>query len=150
MSIRIEVVADSRGVLQPGEWLAQAETVHRQLRPHLEPEYAAQMQRIFAGGAGMVVAVRDGAVAGLAVFRLRENTFDGQHLYVDDLVTDEAQRSSGIGKALLDWLTQEAQQQGCRRLKLDSGTQRMHAHRFYFREGMAIASFHFFKDISHE
>jgi hypothetical protein len=26
---------------------------------------------------------------------------------------------------------------------LDSGVQRQHAHRFYFREGMTITSFHF-------
>ena len=32
----------------------------------------------------------------------------GRTLYVDDLVTDEAQRSRGYGKAMLDWLQAHA------------------------------------------
>ena len=32
-------------------------------------------------------------------------------------------------------------------LTLDSGTQRLQAHKFYFREGMAVTSFHFMKKL---
>jgi GNAT superfamily N-acetyltransferase len=55
---------------------------------------------------------------------------------VDDLVTDEAHRSRGIGRTLLRPSgTTSAQDLQCDVLALDSGTQRTDAHRFYFREG---------------
>jgi GNAT superfamily N-acetyltransferase len=138
-------VTDAHGGVAAPRWLALAEGVHRQLRPALPDDYPAKMQRVFAGGGRMVVATQAEAVTGLAVWRIHENTYAGLHLYVDDLVTDERQRSRGLGRALLQWLEQRACAQGCSMLILDSGTQRARAHRFYFREGMAIAAFNFKK-----
>jgi GNAT superfamily N-acetyltransferase len=66
---------------------------------------------------------------------------------VDDLITDEARRSSGVGRALLGYLEQKARAAGFDNLTLDSGTQRLQAHKFYFREGMAVTSFHFMKKL---
>ncbi|MGI8649755.1 MAG: GNAT family N-acetyltransferase, partial [Rubrobacter sp.] len=63
------------------------------------------------------------------------------------LVTSEDARSGGVGKAMLDWLEAEARQNGCVSLQLDSGVQRAEAHRFYFRERMTIASYHFTKEL---
>ena len=140
-------ITDARGQLAEPLWLAKAEFVHRQLRPQLCADYAAHMQRVFADGARMVVAARDGAVQGVAVWRSYENTCDGRHLYVDDLVTDEAARSTGVGNALLVWLTVRARELGCEALKLDSGTQRVDAHRFYLRERFLITAFHFKKNL---
>src|SRR5262249_49428806 len=62
-----------------------------------------------------------------------------------DLVTDDTQRSTGIGKALLDHLQRLARDAGCAKFTLDSGTQRQQAHKFYFREGLVVNSFHFAK-----
>jgi len=146
-AIRIVEINDAHGRVIEPEWLARAEAVHRQLRPQLPPEYAVKMQRVFADGARMSVAVRDDSVAGVAVHRVHENTFDGVQMYVDDLVSDESQRSQGIGRALMRHLEALAREAGCAKLNLDSGTQRQQAHRFYFREGMVVTSFHFGKPL---
>lgn len=138
-------ICDAAGALLETGWLARAEVVHRQLRPQLETNYTAQMRRIFAGGGRMVVAVEDQRMFGLAVWRLIENTASGRVLYVDDLITDEAQRSTGVGHALLGWCEARARELGCAALTLDSGTQRHRAHAFYLRERMNITSFHFAK-----
>jgi len=137
-------ITDARGVVTEPQWLRRAEAVHRQLRT-LPDDYPGKMQRVFAQGARMVVAAESNAVRGLAVWRAYENTFSGMHMYVDDLVTDDQQRSRGVGHALMQWLEQRARELNCRSLVLDSGTQRTRAHRFYFREGMAIYSFNFTK-----
>jgi len=129
------------------QWLAQAEPVHRQLRPGLDADYLSQMQRVFSGGAEMAVAVAGGRVIGVAVFRLFENTHAGRRFYVDDLVIDEAHRSAGTGAALLCWLESEASRRGCGGLDLESGTQRTRAHRFYFREGFFVTGFSFRKSL---
>jgi GNAT superfamily N-acetyltransferase len=141
----IRVTDDNHRVLEP-DWLRRAEAVHRQLRPKLAADYSGKMQAIFATGGEMCIAVREGRVVGVAVFRWFENTHAGRKFYVDDLVTDEAARSSGVGHALLAFLEKLARSRGCSGLELDSGTHRHRAHRFYFREGFHISSFAFRKE----
>jgi GNAT superfamily N-acetyltransferase len=141
-------VTDALGGLARPEWLRRAEGVHRQLRPQMPPEYEAKMRRVFAGGGRMCVATDGGEVAGVAVYRMDENTMYGERLYVDDLVTDERRRSRGVGGALLRHLEGKARSAGRACLVLDSGTQRLEAHKFYFREGLLVTAFHFVKKLA--
>ncbi|WP_374535872.1 GNAT family N-acetyltransferase [Chitinimonas taiwanensis] len=136
----------ARELIEP-DWLLRAEAIHRELRPQLAMDYPAQMRGIFADGGQMVIAHNGEAVLGLAVFRHYRDTFSGTKFYVDDLVTTSQQRSQGVGKCLLDWLQQEALRCGATNFMLDSGTQRIDAHRFYHREGLTIASFNFKKPL---
>ncbi len=145
--MRIVEITDQRGLLLEANWLSRSERVHRQLRPQLMPDYAGEMARVFDGGARMIVVVEDDAVLGLAVYRVLEKTFTRREFYVDDLVTDEARRSNGVGHALLAWCEARARTLSCTQLALDSGTQRQQAHKFYFREGLPITSFHFAKQL---
>lgn len=140
-------ITDAEGTVVEAGWLARAEAVHRQLRPQLPADYAAVLARIFAQGARMVIACEGEAVCGLAVWRCHENTYSGLHVYVDDLVSDAGRRSQGVGRALIDWLSVRARVLGCQRLTLDSGTQRVDAHRFYLRERFEISAFHFIKNL---
>jgi GNAT superfamily N-acetyltransferase len=141
-------ITDARGAIVAALWLERAEAVHRELRTALPADYRTKMQRVFAGGGRMVVAAERDAVCGLAVWRVHENTAIGVHLYVDDLVTRDGQRSLGVGHALMQWLEQRARERACVALVLDSGTQRTRAHRFYFREGLAVVCFNFSKDLA--
>jgi GNAT superfamily N-acetyltransferase len=85
----------------------------------------------------------DGMVRSVAGFRTMDMLYSGKTLYVDDLVTDSASRSQGHGDRLLDWLVAWARSEGYEEFSLDSGTQRVDAHRFYLRKRMKISSFHF-------
>ena len=141
-------ITTDRGEVANADMLAAAETVHRQLRPHLPEAYVERMKAIFAGGGRMAVAIVDGKVAGITVYRILEKTFTGRELYCDDLVTDEKQRSTGVGHALIAHMEEVGRKLGCDYLALDSGCQRQQAHKFYFREGLPITSFHFSKKLS--
>lgn len=129
------------------EWLKRSETVHRQLRPALQTDYVARMREVFGSGADMAVCVRDNKVCGITVYRIVEKTYSGRELYCDDLITDEAVRSSGVGHALIGYMETVAAERGCDTFALDSGTQRQQAHKFYFREGLTIPAFHFSKSL---
>ncbi len=142
----VKVTATGGKMIEP-EWLARAESIHRQLRPNLPAEYAKRMIDIFSTGVEMWVAIEGEAVLGVAVFRIIENTHAGRKIYVDDLVTDETKRSTGVGKLLLDGLTEEARKRDCQTIDLDSGTHRTDAHRFYFRERMVVKVFGFTKPL---
>jgi GNAT superfamily N-acetyltransferase len=140
-------VTDGQGRVIAPDWLERAEFTHRQLRPQLPADYAGKMQRVFAQGGRMVVATEADAVLGVAVWRCYENTHQGLQVYVDDLVTDELQRSRGVGHALIEWLSARSRMLSATALTLDSGTQRREAHRFYLRERFDITSFHFNKSL---
>lgn len=140
-------VTDGQGRVIAPEWLQRAEAAHRQLRPQLPADYAGKMQRVFSQGGRMVLAADGERVLGLAVWRCFENTVSGVQVYVDDLVTDETERSRGVGRTLIDWLTARSRMLSASTLTLDSGTQRLQAHRFYLRERFDITSFHFNKKL---
>jgi GNAT superfamily N-acetyltransferase len=146
--MEVVAVTDAQGKIVAAELLAAAESVHRQLRPHIPADYAARMKEVFAGGAEMAVALVDGKVAGVTVFRILEKTHSGRDLYCDDLITDDQQRSTGVGHALIEYMEGICRDRRCDTFSLDSGTWRQQAHKFYFREGMTITSFHFDKKIS--
>lgn len=133
----VDITGERGEVLAPG-WLAKAEPVHRKLRDQLPADYAGRLAAVFANGARMSV---------VAIWRLVENTYEGRRLYVDNLVTDTAHRSQGVGRFLIAQLEARARDLGCDVLALDSGTQRTFAHRFYFREGFVIPSFCFRKTL---
>jgi GNAT superfamily N-acetyltransferase len=119
--------------------------VMRQLRPHIKAEdYLGIVRRMMSSDGYKQAAVRQGGmVRAVAGYRFMEMLYCGKILYVDDLVTDEKTRSHGHGKQLIEWLENEARANGCAELHLDSGVQRGHAHRFYFREGLTINAYHF-------
>jgi GNAT superfamily N-acetyltransferase len=143
--IEVRAVTDPAGKVVAPEWLNRAEGVHRQLRAQLPQDYVARMRAIFAGGGRMFVAMSGDDVVGLAVYRIYEDTNNGRKFYVDDLVTDKAKRSTGVGHALMQALENEARRLDCNAFSLDSGTHRGAAHKFYFREGMTITSYSFKK-----
>jgi len=145
--MKIIPITNAVGDIIELEWLRQSETVHRQLRPHLPSDYLARMKQVLSGGAEMAIAVANGAVHGLTVFRIQEKTFNGRDLYCDDLITDETKRSTGVGNALMRYMETLAKDRGCDTFSLDSGSQRTQAHKFYFREGMTIPAFHFSKSV---
>ena len=125
--------------------LQRCHPVMRELRPKFESadDFVAQVQRQQKQGYAIAFVEAEGQVRAVAGYRYLESLFSGKFLYVDDLVTREADRSRGFGGDLLDWLFDEAVAHGCERLELDSGVQRADAHRFYFSKRMTVTSFHF-------
>ena len=117
----------------------------RELRTHLrdEEEFVARVQRQCEQGYRLAFLETGGEVRAVAGFRVSENLAWGRFLYVDDLVTADAARSAGFGRALFDWLVTEARRANCAQLHLDSGVQRFAAHRFYLARRMEISSHHF-------
>jgi GNAT superfamily N-acetyltransferase len=118
--------------------------VMAQLRPHLnEGEFIERVTRQEKDGYLLVYGEVNGEVVAVAGFRVLENLAWGRFLYVDDLVTAQAERSKGHGDALMNWLLDYARASGCAQFHLDSGVQRHDAHRFYFRQRMNISGYHF-------
>lgn len=140
--------------LPAGETARAARTL-LELRPALGSAEALvrridQVQR--ASGYRLVGSFEDDHeenAAAVAGFRIVEFLAWGRGLYVDDLVTAAGQRGHGHADRLFEWLAAEGRREGCGELHLDSGVgpEREDAHRFYFRHGMRIASYHFSREL---
>ena len=78
---------------------------------------------------------------------VQTNLYHKRHLFVDELVTDEAYRSQGYGEMMLSYLKDYAKMGMCERIVLSSGLARQEAHRFYEKEGFSKKSFVFVKEI---
>lgn len=157
--------AEIRELESEDEWRA-AFPVVRQLRPHLdEEEFVSRVGRLGADGFrlfGLFENRESGengedegsephgdraprAVAGVAI---EHNLYDGRHVWVYDLVTDEGHRSRGFGAELCSFIEKWAADRGCETVALSSGLQRTDAHRFYEdRIGMERASYVFKKAV---
>ena len=133
----------------PADGAGGAFAVLQELRPHLERAAFAEIHRTGAAQGLRYTGAFDpsGTCLGVAGWRILQTTAVGRKLYVDDLVTTAAARSRGVGTALLDHLTDIARAQGCAVVDLDSGRQRLDAHRFYRREGFEERSLHFTRPV---
>ena len=130
-------------VTTEAEWL-EAATLLQQLRPqYCVEQLVRQMQKQAEAGYRLAVVRSAGRVIAVAGFVVGEKLAWGRHIYVDDLVVDEACRGSGGGTVLIEWLKAHCAAIGADQLHLDSGVQRFAAHRFYLRHGFNIASHHF-------
>ncbi|MEY2562468.1 MAG: hypothetical protein QOH88_661 [Verrucomicrobiota bacterium] len=116
----------------------------RELRPQVEEaQFVDRVLTQQKEGYQLAFLELDGVVRSLAGFRIFGLLFSGRTLYIDDLVTHDADRSRGFGDALMEWVVDYAKKQGCKHLTLDSGVQRFAAHRFYLKHGMDITAHHF-------
>lgn len=118
-----------------------------QLRAHLSAEALADVLADDGAQRPQFLGVFEGdRCLGVAGWRVLANTVNGRQLYVDDLVTDETSRSSGVGAVMIARLRELARAHGCAAVHLDSGVHRFGAHRFYLRERFDITSHHFVLD----
>ena len=123
--------------LSPDRW---AENLRELLRAELEPRLHDTGARAPAATSRPVAIVEaDAGIAALALV-----TFAGgapvPFAVIEDLVVAPAQRSRGIGKALMDWIAAEARARGLYRLFLESGKNNRRAHHFFEREGFETCS----------
>ena len=123
--------------------------VMSELRTHLDKnDFLNTVRHMETEGYKLAYIEVDGKVVTTAGYRIYTNLMMGKHLYVDDLVTSDSARSRGYGERMVSWLREEAVKENCNFYHLDSGTHRHEAHKFYFRHGFTIASYHFSETLS--
>jgi ribosomal protein S18 acetylase RimI-like enzyme len=120
------------------------------LRPHLSTaeELVTRVARQRAAGYRILAAWSDDLPLALAGYRVEENLIHGRFIYVDDLVTAESERGSGLGAQLLAAVAEVGQREGCTRLVLDTALDNVLAHRFYYRQGLLARALRFSRAIA--
>lgn len=123
--------------------------VMKALRPHLTKDRFIENFRVQQPQSYKIAVAIDssGTICALAGYRFCNFMAWGKVIYLDDLVTDPSTLKKGYGGALLDWLEEEGHRNNCDALHLDSGYQRLDAHRLYLKKGWTLSSHHFSKEL---
>jgi len=143
MGERIEIV---ECVTEEG--LRRAWAIVHQLRDRIdEREYLRRVEAARGSGYRLFGGRLQGEIVAALGVRRDPTLAWGDDLYVNDLVVDDAQRSRGIGEAMLAFAAELARSEGCAAVRLDSGLGRERAHSFYEREGYPKMGFMFRKEV---
>ena len=106
------------------------------LRPRIRREtFLAEVRRQQLQGYELIGGFDGGRLVALAGVRRSHTLSRGEHLFVDDLVTDAQVQGRGYGTGMLRWLAARASAEGVARLYLDS---RDTARGFYEKIGLTF------------
>lgn len=100
-----------------------------------EETFVAEIRRQQRDGYELVGGFDGDRLVTLAGIRRSHTLSRGEHLFVDDLVTDERDRGKGYGSETIAWLKARARGDGIPRIYLDS---RITARGFYERVGFTF------------
>jgi GNAT superfamily N-acetyltransferase len=100
-----------------------------------EDTFLAEIRRQQRDGYELIGGFDGDRLVTLAGIRRSHTLSRGEHLFVDDLVTDERVRGKGYGTQTIAWLKARARGDGVPRIYLDS---RITARSFYERVGFTF------------
>ena len=112
--------------------LEKAFPIVSQLRTHLSLEDYINLVKIMKpNGYRIFCLFESGEIVSYAGIAVLTNLYYGEHIWVYELVTDEAKRNKGYGKLLLAYIENYAKDNLLNCVALSSGLQKEEAHRFY-------------------
>jgi len=134
--VRAAEPADTESLIAAYEWLFEAPGS----QPHTWDERRAAValrQAMESHDSAVLIATAEsGEIIGFVTGYLDIHSVRfGYRCWVEDFAVEPAQRSRGVGKALLESIRGWARERGATHLELDSADARTDAHRFYEREG---------------
>lgn len=113
-----------------------------------EPLRALFKEAVAADSRVLLRAEIDQYLAGFGSMTIKPHLWHaGLIAWVDELVVDQKYRGRGVGRALLNRLTDAARERGCRAMELDSAFHRTEAHSFYEKLGFEKRAFLFSRRI---
>lgn len=96
----------------------------------------------------MVAAIYNKKIIAVSGFWISRMLYCGRYLQISNLIVDENNRNSGIGKKILRYLENKARALECEKVVLDSYTENKKSHSLYYYEDFYIRGFHFMKDLN--
>ncbi|MFE7083516.1 GNAT family N-acetyltransferase [Priestia megaterium] len=103
-----------------------------QLRTDLtEQSYLELLKQMKQSGYKLFALYKERSIVTVAGISLQINFYNKKYVFVYDLITDTEHRSKGYGYKLLRYIDEWAKSNGAKYIALESGIQRIDAHKFY-------------------
>ena len=106
-------------------------------------EYSNELDVMIPNNYYQVVVMDGNTIAGLTGVWIGSKLWCGKYMELDNVVVAEAYRRKGVGKMLFEFMEQQAKNEKCTMLALDSYTTNFKAHRFFYQQGYGPKGFHF-------
>lgn len=121
----------------------------QELRPHLKFEEFLDIykQSQKHDGYEIICIRKNNEVVALMGYRILYDFVRGRHLYIDDLVTTEKVRSTGLGAKLLKYAEELAPKLGCKVLRLCTGIENEKGIKFYEKNNWTKRAYAYTKKI---
>ena len=86
----------------------------------------------------VLVAEKEGELAGMVFYYYGYSTWKGKMLYIDDIVVTERFRRFGVGQALFDYMRDEARRESVNQIRFHVLNWNEPALKFYKKNGVAF------------
>ncbi|WGF94085.1 GNAT family N-acetyltransferase [Aequorivita marisscotiae] len=73
--------------------------------------------------------------------------YAGRSLEMDHVIIDDAYRGRGVGKKLVDFVSQYAKTKECNWVELNSYVHNFPSHKFFYNQGFVAKGYHFVKEL---
>lgn len=94
----------------------------------------------------LIVGLIENEIIGFCSLTIKNNLWQAGNLaHIDELIVNEHYRGNGVGKKLIDKITELAVENNCKRIELDSAFHRTSAHKFYEKMGYENRAYLFSK-----
>ena len=114
--------------------------------PSLTSEsYRAMLVEMIPANYGQVAVFENEMCIGVNGYWINTKIWCGRYLELDNIVVHPSHRSKGVGKIMMDYLTELAHEKACQMLALDSYTTNFKAHKLFYNNGFIPRGFHFIK-----
>jgi len=110
--------------------------------------YEKMLHEMAPANYAQVGAFENDICLGVSGYWVNTKLWCGRYLELDNIVVSETERSRGIGKMLMEFLSEVAEKRECNMLALDSYTTNFKAHKLFYNLGFVPRGFHFIKFLS--
>ncbi|HLT42263.1 MAG TPA: GNAT family N-acetyltransferase [Sphingobacteriaceae bacterium] len=90
---------------------------------------------------------RTNVLIGICGLWFQTRHYAGRSIEMDHLIIDDAYRSNGIGKIIVDFVTDYAKKKLCNWIELNSYVNNFSSHKFFYKQGFVAKGFHFIKEL---
>lgn len=73
--------------------------------------------------------------------------YAGRSIEMDHVIIDDAYRGHGIGKKLIDFVSNYAENKACNWVELNSYVHNFPSHKFFYNQGFVAKGYHFVKEL---
>lgn len=73
--------------------------------------------------------------------------YAGKSMEMDHVIIDDTYRSQGIGKMLIDFVSDYAKKKSCNWVELNSYVHNFPSHKFFYSQGFVAKGYHFVKEL---
>ncbi len=73
--------------------------------------------------------------------------YAGKSVEMDHVIIDDAYRNLGIGKMLIEFISEYAKKKSCNWIELNSYVHNFPSHKFFYNQGFVAKGYHFVKEL---